>query len=1073
MHLSVKHAQTLEEAELPQNPEQTGGKMLFLSFTDSDLSCMEEAYAQLADDAPSLRLSRLARLMHPLSVDLYLEQVAAGARVIVIRLLGGYDWWRYGVDEFARFARERGIALVIMAGDGRPDHRLTERSTLAPEIVSAFDACLTQGGVENTARVLQAMTAMAKGESISAPECVSIAHGSLYRCMAAKASRGKALLLFYRAHYLAADTKAIDALLEALADQGLEARAFMVTSLKDKQALLALRAEIAAHPPHILLDATAFSAGSSDAHPLSECDVPILQVALANAERDAWRQSARGLSASDLAMHVVLPEADGRIFTRAVSFKERAVQNEALEFSALKQVPVADRVTYVAKLAARWAKLSQTPACERRLALVLSDYPGRAGRNAYAVGLDAPQSAMRILQMLRAEGYEVSLPKDGGALIQSLRTHSVSYTRAQYDARLHALPESLCEALHAAWGAPENDPVFANGVFQLNVLQMGNCYAALQPDRGSSLDRKSGYHDPVMPPRHGYLAFYWWLLDVANIDAMMHLGTHGNLEWLPGKTVALTNACWPEVALGPMPVIYPYIVSDPGEAAQAKRRIVAVTLSHLTPPLADVELTPDLMELERLVDEFSSAEGLDARRMRLLKQEILHRARQSGFADANDDDDNAMLNALEAQLCDIKEQRVRDGLHIFAQGACAEAEKRGLIAALSGRFIAPSPGGSPSRGRLDVLPTGRNLIAMDPRTVPTRTAATIGRRAAEEFIRRYVQDHGEYPRHVMMDVWGSSSLRTGGDEVAQALWLMGVQPVWDASSDRVTGFEIIAHESLSWPRVDVALRISGLFRDMFSHLITLFDDAVRAVAALENRNAGFRIFGNAPGAYGAGVTERLDSGRWQERHELGDAYLAATQFAYGRDAEGIRAKHILHECVGNADAFIHVQDQRESDVLDGADFADAEGGFAAAAASLKADAALYHVDSTNPDAIKARTLAEEITLVLHARALNPKWMEGQMRHGYAGAAAFAEVVDQLFAFAATARAVTSAQFDAAFERYILDESVRGFIAEYNPEALGAMLDTFEEAASRDLWQPLRNSTRPLLEELRGAKREAA
>ncbi len=541
-------------------------------------------------------------------------------------------------------------------------------------------------------------------------------------------------------------------------------------------------------------------------------------------------------------------------------------------------------------------------------------------------------------------------------------------------------------------------------------------------------------------------------------DALIHLGTHGHLEWLPGKSAALSAHCWPEIALGPLPVIYPYIVSDPGEAAQAKRRLSAITLGHLTPPLIPVMLSPDLAELETLVDEHSAADGMDARRMRMLREEILYRAHKLGLPG---NDDASLLTALETHLCDIKEQRVGDGLHIFGQNA--ENETRNLLAALEGKFIMPGPGGSPARGRQDIFPTGRNMVTQDPRTIPTRTAHTIGKRAAEEFIRRYVQDHGQWPKSVMLDVWGSATLRNGGDEIAQAFCLMGVEPVWDGTSQRVDGFSIIGSREMAWPRVDVSLRISGLFRDMFSNLLTLFDDAAQEVAMLEGRPAGWRIFGSAPGAYGAGISELIDSGTWKKREELGDAYLHASQFAYGRHADGNAEPADLKNRIRSTDAFIHMQDQRETDVLSGADFADMEGGFAAAAHLLGADPAMYHLDSSQPHALKVRTLAEEISLTLQARALSAEWIEGQMRHGYAGAAAFADAADQLFAFAATTDAVNPMQFEALFDAYLHTETVREFMQRENPCAMQAMQQRFQEAIERGLWTPRRNSARELLQ----------
>lgn len=1089
MHLSVRQSHSIEEAGAPVNPDQQPADMLLLSFTDSDLACMARAQAGEPAGA-SLLLTSLGPMTHPLSVDLYIEQVAVRAKVVVARVVGGHEWWRYGAQELGRVARENGIALILVPGDNREDARLTELSTVPAPLVRAVDACLDQGGAENARRVLRVMRALAAGEMPALPVALPTPPGALYAQVRAQDAQACAAILFYRAHMLAADTAPVDALLTALAARGMNARAFMVTSLKDPQALAALAAEMRAHAPDIVLDATAFSAGS-EAHPLAWVGVPVLQVAQSNMQKEAWEASARGLSTTDLAMHVVLPEADGRVFTRAISFKAERERDAATQWRHSTHQPVLGRVEYVADLARAWVALAKKPPAARRVALVLSDYPGRAGRGAYAVGLDGPASAAAIARLLREAEYTVGELPEGGALLAALR-ETQAYPLEAYLARFSALPQAQRQALTALWGAPQEDAFFGGGAFRLPCLRAGNLTVALQPDRGSGLDRKSGYHDATMPPRHGYLAFYWWLRETG-VDALVHLGTHGNLEWLPGKSVALSGACWPEIALGAVPVVYPYIVSDPGEAAQAKRRIAAVTLSHLTPPLMPVALSPELAALEALVDEYSGADGLDGRRMQLLRTEILHRARRCGLPGA-DADEASLMAALETHLCDIKEQRVGDGLHLFGQapgnaqlanmaqalheisgggaepGAIAERladaaanEARALLAALSGRFIPPGPGGSPVRGRLDILPTGRNMASLDPRMIPTPTAAVLGGRAAEEFVRRYVQDHGDWPQRVVIDVWGSATLRSGGDEIAQALCLMGAHPTWDGASHRVSGFEIIPEAELLWPRVDVSLRISGLFRDMFANLITLFDDAARAVAKEAGWPQGWRVFGSAPGVYGAGVSPLLDGGCWEAKAELGQAYLDASQFAYGRHAEGAAAPQALRERIAQADALIHLQDQRETDVLSGADFADAEGGFAAAAAVLGAEPALYHVDTSQPGAIKARTLAEEISLTLHARALNARWIEGQMRHGYAGAAAFAEAVDQLFAFAATTHAVAHAQFDAVFDAYVHDDMVRAFMARENPAALEAMLGKLAEAARRGLWNPLRNSVWPLLE----------
>ncbi len=1084
MHLSLTTSHLLDDAEAPVNPNQSPADMLVLSFTDSDLCGATQAWHASDHNGLSLRVSSLASLKHPMSVDLYLEQVAQHAKIIVARVVGGAQWWPYGTDELAKLARTHNIALAMVPGCGTPDPRLDEASTLPLPMVRAIDACLAQGGIINAKTVLHTMQQLALQQTAALPQPHKVARGMLYQAVTPPHATHNATLVFYRAHYLAADCAPIDALLQQLSAHNIAARAFMVASLKDEAALAALQHDIHTHAPHVILDATAFAAGDV-AHPLASANVPILQCALANSTHEAWAQSSRGLNTTDLAMHVVLPESDGRLFTRAISFKSATARDDDTQFYTTQHQPHDQSIAHVASLAAAWARLSTLNNAQKRLALVLSDYPDRAGRSAFAVGLDAPQSTCAILQLLAQQGYSTAnIPPHGTALMETLQAAPPQhYSLQAYMQRFNALLPQQQQQLTAAWGTPQQDPMFDNNGFALPCLRCSNITVALQPDRGSLADKKTGYHDATMPPRHGYLAFYWWLHDVAGIDALIHLGTHGNLEWLPGKATALSPQCWPHVALGAVPVVYPYIVCDPGEAAQAKRRLSAITLSHLTPPLMPVSLTPEVAALEPLIDEYSSSDGLDARRMRLLRDEIIERARLAGLATHNADD-NTLMSALEAHLCDIKEQRVGNGLHIFGQAPSADAlaqmttdtgltsaliyaaqhEQTQLLSALNGGFIMPSPGGSLVRGRGDILPTGRNLVGIDPRTIPTRTAASIGTRAATQFVQRYVQDHGEWPTHVVIDVWGSATLRNGGDELAQALYLMGVVPTWDDASGRVQGFTLLADDALPWPRIDVCLRISGLFRDMFSNLIALFDDAVQAVHSATAHVP--RIFGNAPQAYGAGVGAVLAQNTWQTPQQLGEAYLTASQYSYGRHLQGTANRTGLEDCIRRANALLHVQDTRETDVLSGADFADTEGGFAAAAQTLGKTPALYHMDTSQPDRIKTRTLAEEIALTLHARALNPAWIAGQLQHGYAGAAALAQVVDQLSAFAATApNTVHSAQFEQAFTAYMHNNVVRNFMQQHNAAALQAMQQQFNNAIERGFWQPHGNSARHVLSDV--------
>jgi cobaltochelatase CobN len=649
---------------------------------------------------------------------------------------------------------------------------------------------------------------------------------------------------------------------------------------------------------------------------------------------------------------------------------------------------------------------------------------------------------------------------------------------------LSRLPPAAVARLQEAWGTPEADPDVRDGAFRFRARRFGNVIVALPPDRGRAAERRADYHDPSLPPRHALVAFGLWLQHVACVDALVHMGAHGTLEWLPGKAVALTAECFPEIVTGALPVIYPFIVSNPGEAAQAKRRIAGVTIGHLPPPLVAGGLSGDERELERLIDEYAQAEGLDRRRRERLAKLIVETARRTGLArkagigaaDAADD----ALRRIDAWLCDLKDLAIKDGLHIYGRAptgsddplwlASAEAECAALLAALDGRRVAPGPAGAPSRGRRDVLPTGRNLFTADPRTLPTPTAMDLGRLAADEIVRAHLQSHGELPRAVVIDLWGSATLRTGGEEIAQGLALMGCRPLWDHASGRVTGVEVLPTAAMGRARVDVTWRISGLFRDLFPAQIALLDAAVQAVAARDEtadenplaearRASGAgrldRIFGTAPGAYGSGIENLL--GRETDTATLGTAYLAATSHAYGGAAgDGNDASGAFAQRVASADLLVHPSDDPAHDLLEGAEDAAFVGGFASAAKMLGRPVDLVMLDVTDPQRPRARTLSAALARIVRVRAINPRFIAGQMRHGYRGAAELAETVDRLVAFAETTGAVASELFDLLHDAYVADTAVRDFLMRENPPAAAAIADRLEAARRRGLWHPRRN-----------------
>jgi cobaltochelatase CobN len=1091
MHIIVRESRDLDEAATLQDLRLAPADAVLLSFSDSDLAVAAAAFRLLPElERPTLSLANLSALRHPMSVDLFVDATLHGSKVAIVRLLGGLDYWRYGGEQLGRRCRELGVRLAIVPGDGRPDFRLVALSTFDAADLERIKALMDAGGVENMRAAVQALLARAGGSDDPIPEVRVVRAYGVYRDSATPAAgNGSATVVFYRSHLLAGDIAPIDGLIVALEKRGLATSALYVPSLKALDAAHWLARELKRVSPQVILNATAFAARDGAAgSPLDVCDCPVLQVALANGSRGVWQVSQRGFSASDLAMNIVLPELDGRVFAGVISFKEQDDFGHGLGLPIARHVPYEHGIGHVAELATGWARLRTKPRASRRIGLLLSTYPGRPDQIAHAVGLDGLESALEILRRLGHEGYASgNLPESSRALVQWLMGSAVRWPLEAYRRAFAGLPGDFQETVLAAWGTPEDDALCVEECFALFAAQFGNLIVGLQPERGQIADRKAQYHDPATPPRHSYVAFYLWLRQVAGIDALLHLGAHGTLEWLPGKAVAGSAACAPRAVLGPLPLIYPFIVSDPGEAAQAKRRVAAVTLGHRPPPMADAGLAGPLSEVERLVDEFSSADGLDPRRRKVLSEQIIDAAAGAGIAErCGLEPGMAATEALvriDAFLCDVKELSIRDGLHVLD-----DMELSAIVRALDGRFIEPGPAGAPSRGRADVLPTGRNLFSVDPRAVPTPTAWSNGRRAAKAILDRYVSDHGDWPRAIVLDLWGSATLRTGGEELATALALLGVRPVWDERSYRVTGIEAEAVAELGRPRVDVTLRISGLFRDMFSAQLTLFSTAVALVAQLQEaahdnplveslrtEERLDRIFGPADGSFGAGVMQLIDRGSWSSQSDLGRSYLEASAQAFGDEGTSAAAAGTFEVRVRSADAFVHIQDHREIDLLTGGDSAAHEGGFAAAAAAAgNGDIALYHGDTGTPETPRVRTLEEECARVIHGRAANPRWIEGQMRHGFRGAAEMAQSVDAAFAFAATARVVDNGSFERLYEAYLGDPTVAAFLSRENPAAVEAMRRRFAEAIARGLWQPRRNdvAATPAPDRERSSSREA-
>ena len=1099
MHVLFRESHGLEEGDLPQDLGQTPADLVVLSFSDSDLGAFAAGWRRGRDSLPTLRLANLARLTHPLSVDTYVERTLDKARGILIRLLGGVPFWPYGVEQVSQLARRNGIALAILPADGRPDPALDEASTVAPATLLRL-ASLCDAGGEIAAQGALAQLALASGlyaGPVPGPKTLPPFgfwhpdHGPL---KTPPAATGQPLVAvpFYRSWAAAADTDGVAGLIRGFETAGFRALGIFVPSLKDAAAAAWLRETLPALAPAAVVNTTAFSARDEGGSPLDSAGVPAFQVIHATNAHSTWEASERGLSPADLAMHVALPEVDGRIGAGVIAFRENRPRDEALQFARAAHTPAPERIAATVARVAAWHRLARTPADRRRVALVLSTYPGAEHRMAHAVGLDALASAEAMLEDLAAAGHDIT---PGAPLEAALRNH-VHWPLSAYLEALSRLPETLRAALVQAHGRPEDDPACRDGRFAFAATRRGRALVALQPERGSPERREDDYHDLARVPRHAYVAFYLWLQD--KTDALVHVGAHGTLEWLPGKAAALGATCWPEVLTGPLPVLYPFIVNDPGEAAQARRRLGAVTLGHLPPPLASADTPPALQRLESLLDEYSVADGLDPARRNRLIDAIRTEARLAGVEDdlglAPGASPAEAIPRIDRFVCDLKETRFGDGLHIWGRGtpagpvtaagthpssnipgvrgqgprpsftgdaASIRAESRALIDALSGRPVAPGPSGSPWRGRSDVLPTGRLLYGTDPRAVPSRSAHAQGVKLAEELLRRHLQDHGDWPRGLVVNLWGSATMRTAGEEFAMALHLAGLAPRWDEGSDRVNGFEILPLALLDRPRIEVTLRVSGLFRDVFPELGRLFEAGARALCARDEAPdmnpyvtaiPGPRVFAPKPASYGLGIVGGTFGAA--ARQAAGEAWLAASAYS----AEGKPERAMLETRLRGADAFVHAQDLPETDLLLAEDYASHEAGFAAAMARIGAPVpALYHLDTTRPEAPRARALPEEIARVTRARAANPRWLGAMMRHGFRGAAEIAATLDHMAAFAHLAGVVPSHLFDLYHRATLGDAEVHAFLERANPQALAAMEARFADLAEAGLWQSRSNS----------------
>lgn len=1240
--------------------------ILLLSHAETDLLALERARSRLPAAFSPVASHSLNAVFSPEDLQRLTGTHLSKRLVIVARIHGRFAGVP-GLRELAQKAHAEGWHFVAISGVDDADPELATASTEPAATVATTMAYFMAGGVENVAQALRFLARECFDEPHDfLPPQPMPAHGLYHPELLVtsaeefaahrKPDQPLALVIFYRAHVLSGNLAFVDALVRGLEARGFDAVGVFTSSLRETDAHgrpLALTQLVTT--PDIIVNTVSYPLlqlstleqppTSAAVSPFEEIGAPVLQAITCGMTRATWEKSARGLSPSETAVNVALPECDGRIIAVPVTFKD---QNRYFADE--------ERIARVAGLAARLQTLRRKPNAQKRIAIVLTNASGKAQKVGSAVGLDTHASLWRFLHTLYDEGYKVGdFPPDSDALMAALLARGCyddkypldpaaaqRFSRRDYVAWFHNQPKELTSAMTEAWGMPEeqgptlapvrwaaagktsrtallperHEPHSDDNDFLFAGLALDNVFIGLQPPRGFGVDPEAVYHAPDLAPTHHYAAFYRWLAEAWCADAIIHFGKHGTLEWLPGKSVALSAGCAPDALLGDLPLFYPFVVNDPGEGAQAKRRAHAVIVDHLVPPLTHAETYGPLATLARLVEEYYRAESLDPSKLPLLQNQIWELVRSAHLEDdlrelrrqrhgdhTHEWDERAgesgaprsleklsgrdmahLMEDLDTYLCDLGRAQIRHGLHFFGQPptgealvdmifaivrcpngpiaslgesliqamgtiepdaratklaegrdalgrallrtlaahdfasdsiattienhrdqlcgdtaelervlsfiaetlvpglACTTDETKNLILGLNGRFVPAGPSGAPSRGMAHVLPTGRNFYTVDPRGLPSPAAWTVGQALARDALNQFVDETGALPESIALSVWGTTTMRTGGDDIAQALALLGVRPVWHAETRRTIGVEAIPLTALGRARIDVTLRVSGFFRDAFPALMQLVDDAVRLVVALDeppeqnfvrkhwleetakmlgdgiepevaNRRASFRVFSSKPGAYGTGLLELIENRAWKDKDDLARAFLTWGGWAYGADAsEGVAAEDAFRHRLGKAELALHNQDNREHDLFDSDDFFQFHGGLVATISALSGKKPrAYFGDSSNPANPEVRTLQSEALRVYRSRVINPKWLSAIQRHGYKGGLEMAATIDYLFGFSATAGIVTDWMFEGAAENYT-QGAAKEFLQRSNPWALHAIAERLLEANQRGLWQ---------------------
>lgn len=1163
---------------------------LYLTNADTELLTLRSAVDDLLETGIELRALST-------STDSWID-VVQSASLICIRLLGGKDAFSPGLDRIYAFANENHIPLLCFSGESIPDPELTQKSTVASGIVNQGFEYLVRGGIKNYSNFVRFVsdTCLFSGFGFAGPE--EVPEVGIYNRTYAGNSAPTVAIIFYRAHLISGNTIFIESLSKELASRGMNVCPIYCYSLRSGHGEHSPVYEIVKSVSPDVIITTVLAGGSMDTDgqawdvsEMIEIGVPIVQAIVSSSDRESWKKRISGLVPLDVTMQVAIPEFDGRIITVPFSFKEVVDSDSDFGSDVSAYRTDQERVSRIADTVDRLARLRHKANSEKKIALVISAYPTKRSRLGNAVGLDTPASVISLLKRLREAGYAVDrIPENGDALMAELmetfnydvpslsvsqvKKAQLSLSSEEYLSQYQSFGSEIKEGLTKAWGEPPGTVYLDSSNFIFPGISLGNVFIAIQPPRGFGENPIAIYHSPDLAPTHHYMAFYRMLDIKYRADAIIHVGKHGTLEWLPGKSLGLSNNCYPDQALGAVPLIYPFVVNDPGEGTQAKRRAHAVIIDHMVPPLTRADTYDELSRLESLLDAHARYSGMDPSKLPGLRREIWEvlveakiaselRIEDPDFENAEFDD---LVGEIDGYLCEIKDAQIRGGLHVLGASLRGEAEvdmisalcrigsnsepslrqvvarelgidlsakktkdidkveeevKRVIAAAqaadfqlddlerfpssyhqaigwvcrdlvprlratpreleatieaLDGTYVPSGPSGAPSRGMSQVLPTGRNFYSIDPKALPSIQSWNVGQKLADSMVERYQTEMGDYPTSVGIVVWGTAAMRTAGDDISQALALVGVRPVWDGQTGRVVGLDLISREELGRPRIDVTLRISGFFRDAFPHVISLLAEAFEVAAnspeadnPLASDPISPRIFGPKPGSYGSGILPLIEARNWRSNDDLAEVYLTWSGYSYSSNDFGKYNPKAMAARFKMIQIASKNQDNREHDIFDSDDYMQDHGGMISAIRYLSgSEPKSYFGDSADPSRPKVKSLAEEAAKVVRSRVINPKWINAMKDHGYKGAFEMAATVDYLFGYDATANIVEDWMYEKVTQAYVADASVRKFFEESNPEALSSIAERLLEASQRGLW----NASNESLDAIRSAMLEA-